>query len=189
MLEPDGQDSSNKPSGAEANLPRVAFPWYLVRTKPRQEHLACCQLLRQDYQVYLPRYRQWINRNGDWQPEETPWFPGYLFVRQSDEEQSLAPVRSTYGVLNLVSFGPQPQPVGDALINRLKKLEQQQQQKYDKEFRLPFKPGDRVLIDQGPLRGRRGIVSRCEQERVQVLLSMLGRTVKANVKAGALVVG
>lgn len=171
-----------------AEYPPVdSLPWYLVRTKPRQEQAAKFQLQRQQYQVYLPLYKQWVKKLGHWLGEETPWFSGYLFVRQADAEQSITPVRSTYGVLTLVSFGPQPEPVDNDLINQLQRLEQQQHRKHDNVTLLPFKTGDQVTIDQGPFRGQQGIVSCCGRERAAVLLNMLGQTVRTTVDIRALV--
>ena len=47
-------------------------------------------------------------------------FPRYLFVKASDEQVSLAAIRSTIGAIGLVRFGIEPAVVNPSLIERLK---------------------------------------------------------------------
>ena len=55
--------------------------WYLVHTKPRQEDIALSNLLRQDYECYLPTLPVEKLRKGGLALVEEPLFPRYLFIR------------------------------------------------------------------------------------------------------------
>jgi len=71
--------------------------WHVVYTKPRQERVAEENLLRQHYETWLPLIGKWTRRAPGWACEAQPMFPRYLFLRTTDAQQSLAPVRSTLG--------------------------------------------------------------------------------------------
>ena len=72
--------------------------WYVVKSKPRAEREAASQLRAQQYRVVLPELIQPRKR---WEA----LFPSYLFVQTVDDNQSIAPIRSTLGVSMLVRFG------------------------------------------------------------------------------------
>jgi transcriptional antiterminator RfaH len=148
--------------------------WYVIRTKPSGESRAKLNLERQYYQVYLPQLCRVVEKSGHWQPVTTPMFPGYLFVGPFDSQRSLSPVNNTPGVSHIVRFGNVPATVSAAILNSIRRLEQEQTQTGDADT---FLPGAKVRFDRGPLCGRQGIVSRSASGRVDVLLSMLGRDV------------
>lgn len=159
--------------------------WHLVFSKPGQEEVAQSQLHRQGYEVYLPRYRVWSKKRGQWNSVLMPWFPRYLFTRATKSEQCITPVRNTYGVSKLVHFGADIAVVPDDLIEQLRELERQQNCETHRDD-SPFKEGDRVRIDSGPLKGATGIIARCAKERISVLLQMLGQPVMVELALGKL---
>ncbi|WEN42090.1 Transcription antitermination protein RfaH [Thauera sp. GDN1] len=150
-------------------------PWYVVLTKPRQEHHAAEQLRRQGYTVYLPMHHTWQRRQGVWRCEQAVWFARYLFVSTAGQGRlSVAPIRSTRGVSALVGFGAAlavlPQPV----VVHLMQLEAQARRQ-PADGISPFRPGDAVHIDTGPLAGLGGIVASSARQRVEVLMTLLGQ--------------
>ena len=76
-------------------------------------------------------------------------FARYLFVRLSTSGNgpSWAPIRATLGVSQLVRFGTRPAKVEDPLVDLLR----------NRELAQPteplFKPGDTVVITEGPFAG------------------------------------
>ena len=86
---------------------RGTTAWYLIHTKPRQEHIALTNLERQGYTCYLPLLRVEKIRRRKAEVVSEPMFARYLFVRlsTSDNAPSWAPIRSTLGVSQLVRFG------------------------------------------------------------------------------------
>lgn len=147
--------------------------WLLAMTKPKMEAHARDHLLRQEFEVYLPVWVDLKKQRGVWQRMEVPMFPRYLFVRPTSSEQSIAPIRSTHGVSQLVRFGTEPAMASQELIAEIRGLE---------TARLgvgqsltPFKKGQRVKVTRGPFYGVSAEVLSCDQERVILLLQILGK--------------
>jgi len=157
--------------------------WYLVYTKPRQEVLAQANLVRQGYGVYLPKMRQMLRKRGYQEAAVEPLFPRYLFIHLDTQTDSWGPIRSTFGVASLVRFGSEPAQVPDELIAHLKA-----QEGIDglREWAEPkIKVGDRVRVAEGPLKGYEGVlIAKNGQERVMLLLEMLGKEVHTHLAAG-----
>ncbi|MCB1965825.1 MAG: hypothetical protein KDI64_07195 [Candidatus Accumulibacter sp.] len=150
-------------------------PWYVCLCKPRREALAVRKLEEQGYEVYLPMLTQWQKTREGWTKKKPQvMFPRYSFVRCARLEQSIAPIRSTPGVTGLVTFGTIPATLDEATLAAIRALVESRARAMD-EQRAPFQPGDSVQIAAGPLKGMSGIVSAVADERVSVLLSLLGR--------------
>ena len=149
--------------------------WYVVRTKRRKEDFAVQQLERRGVAVFLPRILEYGR------DEIAALFPGYLFVHIALLQQYYRVVW-TPGVRGFVAFGPTPTPVQDGVIGFIAASAGE-----GGVIRplAPFKPGDRVQINSGPLAGLVAVVHRpCSQRgRVQILLDFLrqGATVELPV--------
>jgi transcriptional antiterminator RfaH len=101
-------------------------------------------------------------------------FPGYLFIRMDLQTQAVTPIRSTRGVIGMVRFGSRIPSVPEVLIERLKAAHTDLHGAIRKT--PVFSPGDRVEIVSGPFTGLEAIfVSTNGEERVQILLELLGR--------------
>lgn len=160
-------------------------PWYVVFSKPRQEQRALEQLVRQEYEVYLPMLTQWQRKSGNWLSRTAPMFPRYLFLRPTRAEQSIGPVRSTFGVSNLVRFGVEMARVRPSLISAIHQLEVEQAQRHAEPPGSQLKPGTRVQVEEGPFAGLAGVVKASAQQRVIILLEILGKEARVKLEAGA----
>jgi transcriptional antiterminator RfaH len=148
--------------------------WYAVHTKPRQETVASEHLSRQGFETHAPVILAPRRRRGRWSEVVQPLFPGYLFVRLDLEHQNTAPIRSTRGVTGLVRFGGLPTPVPQGVVERLVAAGTACEGAVRLEYL--FQPGDRVEIVSGALAGLEAVfLAASGQERVRVLLEMLGR--------------
>ncbi len=155
--------------------------WLVVMTKPKMEAEAKEHLMRQGFEVYLPMWAELKRRQGAWQRLLSPMFPRYLFVRPSYAEQSLAPIRSTWGVSQLVRFGTEPAWAGEDLIHQIRQLERSRNGLG--QGLTPFKKGDLVQILDGPFKGVSAEVFSCDQQRVILLLQVLGKAQQLEFKA------
>lgn len=148
--------------------------WLVVMTKPKMEVVAKQHLMRQGFEVYLPLWFELKRRQGTWKNVHSPMFLRYLFVRPSYSEQSLAPIRSTWGVSQLVRFGTEPAWAGENLILEIRQLERSRMRMgHDL---TPFKEGEQVQVMDGPFKGVSAEVFSCDQQRVILLLQVLGKT-------------
>lgn len=150
-------------------------------TKPKMEAAAKDHLKRQGFEVYLPLWIELKRRLGTWQKVQSPMFPRYLFVRPSHSDQSLAPIRSTWGVSQLVRFGMEPAWAEAGLIHEIRQLEISRNG-VDQDL-TPFRKGDVVQVLDGPFKGVSAEVFSCDQQRVILLLQVLGRTQQLELKA------
>lgn len=173
---------------AEQGLKELASTdkhWYLVHSKPRQEQVAKEHLERQGYGTYLPLLRTPRRRNGRRIIRIEPMFPRYFFIRLDTETDNWAPIRSTVGVSTLVRFGMMPTPVPDELIEALR---QRDDSAGVQDLPLhKFESGQQVRIEEGPFMGYEGIfLAESSQQRVLVLLDIVGKSAKARVDVTAL---
>lgn len=160
----------------------MAYFWYLVHTKPKEESRALINLERQGYTVYLPYLTTEYRQKGILDVRQEPLFPRYLFVQIPSvlEEHTWVPIRSTLGVSSVVKIGDVPVHVPQSLVDALQALEQSQTE--PKEF---FSQGDRVVITHGPFTGVEAIFKlKKGNERIVVLITMLNKQVMYQCSPG-----
>lgn len=160
--------------------------WYLILTKPSGEETAKVNLERQGYRVYFPRLQQRRLFRGRWMERIAPLFPRYLFL-QLCCEQSLAPVRSTLGVADIVRFGFEYAVVAGQVVESLMRRADPDSGLHELKRTL-FEPGAAVRIVAGAFAGLDGIFEReSGVDRVVVLLKLLGREAPVRIPAGFVV--
>jgi transcriptional antiterminator RfaH len=131
--------------------------WFAIHAKPRRETFAAANISGLGIRILLPLVK--IERPGYAAPRAAskPLFPGYLFARFCPEI-SCESVKSSRGVLRIVSSGRFPIPVRDTVIQEIRdRIEQ------DGLIRLrsqSLESGTRVLIQEGPFEGLMGRVER-----------------------------
>ncbi|MCQ4297527.1 transcription/translation regulatory transformer protein RfaH [Pseudomonas stutzeri] len=152
--------------------------WYLIQTKPRQEARAEEHLLRQQFECYRPVKAPSPLRGLQSAKTGEALFPGYLFIRLDCIHDNWYPIRSTRGVSRVVSFGGQPTPVRDELIEQLR-----QRLALSEGAPAPtFTPGERVQVSGGSFSDIEAIfVSSDGEERSVILLNLLQREQKVRV--------
>lgn len=150
--------------------------WYAVYTKPQRETVAEVNLERQGFETYLPWITHPRRRRGKWLDVTEPLFPRYLFARLDPAGQDIGPIRSTFGVTRLVTFGDRLRAVPETLIESLRTAADARFGRHRPTNQL-FEPGDRVVVMSGPLEGLSGLFQTTSgKDRVAILLDILGRT-------------
>jgi transcriptional antiterminator RfaH len=163
--------------------------WYVIHTKPRQEAVAEANLRRQDFETYLPWFKRTCRRSGKWVDVIEPLFPRYLFARFDPYATSIAPIRSTFGVTKLVSFGNRLSPLPDEVVQVLRLREDSDTGLHTLERGL-FEKGDEIVIASGPFEGLVGVYQATSgRERVSVLLDLLGRATSVILDPSEIVPG
>jgi transcriptional antiterminator RfaH len=158
--------------------------WYLIYTKPSNEALAFKNLMRQRYDVYLPRVAQTVRRAGRRYERVGALFPRYLFLRLNQGEQALAPVASTVGVAGIVRFGCRYTVVPDEVICDLQARADPVTGLHRLNCGSKVARGAAVRIRMGPFDGLEGVFEReVGADRVVVLLALLGRSAPVCVPA------
>lgn len=149
--------------------------WFLVFTKPSGEKVAEINLERQGYFVYHPRLAKPARYRNRWVDRVVSLFPRYLFVEIDATRQSLAPVRSTVGVVNVVSFGSMPAVVPADIVNGLMRCADPASGLHFLDHNRKLQSGSPVTITAGAFEGLNGIFEKeVGNHRVIVLLRLLG---------------
>lgn len=160
--------------------------WFVAKTKPGAEIRALQHLERQKFAVYLPRYLRRVShaRRVSWQPR--PLFPSYLFVATSAEQLRWRAINSTIGVSHLISDERGPLPVPSGVVDDIRRSEDEKGLVLAGR-RLPFERGEEVQIMSGPFADHVGwFECATDDERVVILLDLLGRQIKARVNLDAI---
>ena len=162
----------------------MAVLWYAMRSKPRKEDALWRQLRAQGFEVFHPRVR--VHRVNPRARKLEPYFPGYLFVQADLEDVGRSRFQWMPHSLGLVSFGGEPSPVPDHLINEIRKRVESIAAAGGELFD-GLKSGDSIRIQEGPFRGYEAIFDARlpGTERVRVLLEFLGSQRKVPVELSA----
>jgi len=151
--------------------------WFAVYVKSRFERNASMLLRCRGFEEFLPVYncrRQWSHRV---KTLTLPLFPGYLFCK-FDVRDTLS-VLTTPGILGIVGHRKTPISLTNAEIDSIHLLV---------ESRLILQPypytsiGERVRIEQGPLRSLEGIVVAFKKDlRLVVSVDLLQRSIAVDL--------
>ncbi len=155
---------------------KLNLNWYVVKTRPLQEEKALKNLVMQGIEVYLPRIKKIILRNGKRKDLAKPLFPGYLFARFCVETH-FRKVHYTRGVSRVVCFNGIPIPLDEEEIEFIRTKEVDG---FVSIKEKDFSKGEKVKVVNGPFCGFEGLFEREleDGERVEILLKFLSRKAK-----------
>lgn len=156
--------------------------WYVIHTysgyedqvadslKQRVESLGMEDKI---FQVLVPKEKQIEIKNGRRRTVEKRIFPGYVLVEMIVTDDSWYIVRNTPNVTGFIGLGVRPTPMSQEEIERIQKRMGVEEPKY----KIEFKTGDLVRINDGPLKGFEGKVMEIDENKgkIKVLVSMFGR--------------
>jgi transcriptional antiterminator RfaH len=159
--------------------------WYAVYTQPHGETKALEHLSRQGYSVYLPRYRTRISHARRRLTVSRPLFPRYLFAGIDRASMRWRPILSTFGVADVVRAGDEPAPVPPEIVSAIREREEAGNfDRLNPQQSLPL--GELVRVTAGAFEDMVGrLVEFRDQDRVVLLLELLGRAVRAQLPAEA----
>ncbi|MGF1631595.1 MAG: transcription termination/antitermination protein NusG [Kiloniellaceae bacterium] len=151
--------------------------WYVAQIQPHAEERARCNLERQGFQCYLPRYRRERRHARRRDVVLAPLFPGYIFVELDLDAAPWRAINGTFGVNHLICQGERPAPVPDGVVEQIAAREN------DKGLIVlesrAFQSGEALRIVSGALADCFGIFEKmADRERVILLLDLLGRRVR-----------
>jgi transcription antitermination factor NusG len=155
--------------------------WYALHTKPHSELRVHRTLVERGFNAYLPLLAPRKDAHAQ------PLFPAYLFVYCDLDVIELSDLQWIPGLRRILSFEGRPAVVPEDAIYLIRTKTDE----INAQGGLPmhtFKAGDEVVIEQGPLRGLRGIFQgpMKPSERVQILISFLGEANRAEIPVEAL---
>lgn len=156
--------------------------WYVIHTysgyeeqvaenlKQRVESLGMEDSI---FRILVPKEKEIEIKNGRRRTVEKRIFPGYVLVEMIVTDDSWYIVRNTPNVTGFIGLGVRPTPMAKEEIERIQKRMGVEEPKY----KIEFKVGDLVRINDGPLKGFEGKVTDIDEDKgkIKVLVSMFGR--------------
>jgi len=179
MLDP--RDALNDVSNPAEPQESTRSRWFLAYTKPRFESVAQVNLEQQGFDVYMPLYKKFKKTEAGSVSIFEPMFPRYIFFRPSRPSQSIASVRSTKGVNNLVRFGFEPAVLPDSVVALIRQLEHSRNQVSVQGASL-FQAGQAVRLKHSAMHNMQGLVHSVGGKRIAVLLEIMGRPTVVQVE-------
>lgn len=138
-------------------IAKTELPWFAIRVKSQCEKMVSDSLRYKGYEEFLPLY--WSRRN--WSDRvkvlQLPLFAGYLFARFDLADRNA--ILTTPGVSLIVGQGRMPLSVEPTEIENIR------QAMSCGQTVQPWRGlavGDRIHIENGPLRGIEGVLLRCK---------------------------
>jgi transcription antitermination factor NusG len=144
--------------------------WYVIHTHLKQEDRAGSNLRVLGIPIFNPKIKERRYNQFSIAPiyVTKPLFSRYIFA-QFKVRDLYHKVRFTRGVYSVVSFGDGPTPISGEIITLI-----QANTKEDGFVRIDeeIKPGDRVMVKDGPLKNFAGIFERemKDSDRIRILL-------------------
>jgi transcription elongation factor/antiterminator RfaH len=152
----------------------MSIRWYALRCKPHKEQFVAEQLDLRKVETFAPHIRvQVVNPRAR---RVRPYFPGYVFIHVDMEKDGRSVYQYVPGTSGMVLFGGEPAHVPDGLIQAIRHRVDEVNAAGGELFDA-LKPGDTVIVQDGPFAGYEAIfdVRLPGTERVRVLLKLLQR--------------
>lgn len=177
------ENSAGHPPLAAGTIIGTAAPsdWIVLACHAHKESVALDNLRRQDFTCYCPMLRRQVRHARRTYDSVRPLFPSYVFVAMDFDRRSWRALLSTRGVRSVISCGETPSTLKNEFIDSLRARE------VDGAISRPPTPysiGQRVRLNKAAFDGLVAtIVDIDEKDRVVVLLDLLSRPVRVNVKS------
>ena len=163
--------------------------WYLVQCKANAAQIAVRNLENQSFGTFLPLQEITKRKGKIFHRQIRPLFPGYIFVQLHPDQGPWRQVNSTRGVIRLVCLGAEPSVVSIELVETLMARCDKQsilRQTSEKEP-SQLHAGNQVQVTQGPFSGFITTITDIQpNNRINVLIEIMGQTTKVAINAGAL---
>lgn len=155
--------------------------WYALQHKPAQGDRALQHLQNQGISCFYPKIQVEKIVGAKRTKKLEPLFPGYLFVNLEQKDPLWSKLRSTRGVLRVVSFSFKPATISDEVIEHIKvSLDLV-------ALHGGIKPGQSVRINKGPFEDIDAIFQAYDgSERAVVLISFMQRQHRVSVPVSSI---
>ena len=153
--------------------------WYVIQTKPGNEHRVESNLANQGIETFLPLFESHRYCHGKMIQEIKPLFTNYLFTRL-DINIHYYTVKYTRGVNKILGSGVEPVPVSEKVIQTIKeRMGEDDLVKLEDDWR----EGDLIRIHSGPFKELTGIFEKkmSDNGRVRILLNLIGVDVPVQI--------
>lgn len=159
------------------NPEAAAGDWFVIWSEPRAEKKVEQRVAALGLSPWLPVVKERHRWSDRWRVVECPLFPGYLFARAAAADWHK--VLRVPGVLTVIKQGGKPALLSHSFIASLRDaIERDGVVPEPVTETVDYAPGDEVIVQEGALRGVRGVVRERRSGRQLVLwVAEIGRGV------------
>ena len=143
--------------------------WFALYTLPKNEKKVTERLQNIGIEAYCPmvtQVKQWSDRK---KKVETPLISSYVFVNLEEKERNR--VFDIHGIVRYLYWLGKPAIIQYHEIALLKDSLKGIFTSVDVQG---LKPGDSLTISKGPFKGKEGVVSQVEKNKIRLVLKELG---------------
>lgn len=143
--------------------------WFALYTLPKNEKKVTERLQNLGIEAYCPmvtQVKQWSDRK---KKVETPLISSYVFVNLEEKERNK--VFDIHGIVRYLYWLGKPAIIQDHEIALLKDSLKGILTSVEVQG---VKPGDNLTISRGPFKGKEGVVSQVEKNKIRLVLKELG---------------
>lgn len=143
--------------------------WFALYTLPKNEKKVTERLQNLGIEAYCPmvtQVKQWSDRK---KRVETPLISSYVFVNLEEKERNR--VFDIHGIVRYLYWLGKPAIIQDHEIALLKDSLKGILTSVEVQG---VKPGDSLTISRGPFKGKEGVVSQVEKNKIRLVLKELG---------------
>ena len=151
--------------------------WFVVWSESRAEKKVEKRLAALGLSPWLPIVKERHRWSDRWRVVECPLFPGYLFARAANADWHR--ILRTPGVLTVITEGGKPALLTDRFVTTLRDAVGHEGVELEALTEsVDYRSGDEVIVQEGALRGVRGIVRERRSGRQLVIwVAEIGRGV------------
>lgn len=153
------------------------YPWFVLRTKSRQENIVESFLRQKKINMFLPRRKEIRLRKDRRKLLEFPLFPGYVFV-QPDPHQ-FEHLRFIPGSCGLVLRGNEPAKMPERDLESVRILAHSG---VKLSVNAELIPGKKIEVLSGPFKGVQGELVRIKNKRrLLINAHLLGKSIDVEI--------
>ena len=162
-----------------------SFKWFVAQVKPNAHFKAKKNIERQGFETFLPLVESTRRSSNKFANHLIPLFPGYIFVSFEADNFKWYSINNTFGVKKLITSENIPKRISSCFVNCLKSRCDEQ----GKVMELRnIKIGDKIKVSHGPFAEIIGEIENIGPEnRITILLEILGRKTKATLKNSSII--
>lgn len=157
--------------------------WFVIWTESRAEKKVEARIAALGLSPWLPTVKERHRWSDRWREVTCPLFPGYLFARARSVDWYT--VLRTPGVLTVVKREGRPALLADRFVAAFREAIERTGATPEAVADVPdFSPGDEVIVQDGLLKGVRGVVRERRSGRQLVIwVAEIGRGVAFSIGA------
>jgi transcription antitermination factor NusG len=151
--------------------------WFVIWAESRAEKKVAQRIAEIGLTAWLPVVKERHRWSDRWREVECPLFPGYLFARAAVADWPR--ILRTPGVLTVITEGGKPALLADSFVASLRDaIGRTGAAPEPVDEGVEYAPGDEVIVQEGALRGVRGVVrERRGGRQLVVWVAEIGRGV------------